>query len=121
MLMKKLYEEYAFGRITEKTYKTLSAEYEAECKSLEKSICQIKHQAEYSCEEMDKGHLYLEFFALLDEVAEIQTLTPQLLKKLIDRIEVGQGVYETDECGKQVKHKTVKIYYRFIGNTDMTP
>lgn len=121
MLMKKLYEEYAFGRITEKTYKTLSAEYEAECKSLEKSICQIKHQAEYSCEEMDKGHLYLEFFALLDEVAEIQALTPQLLKKLIDRIEVGQGVYETDECGKQVKHQTVKIYYRFIGNTDMTP
>ena len=41
-------------------------------------------------------------------------LTAELLFRLIDRIEIGQGVYEKTEQGRK-KAQTVQIYFRFSG------
>jgi len=49
---------------------------------------------------------------LLRQFTDITELTPKLLFKLIDHIEVGQGHYEKGANGK-VKHQTVRIFYRF--------
>lgn len=117
-LMKKLYEDYSFGKITRTTYESLSIEYESEHDSLKQTIAEIKNQLQPNTE---KSNLYRKFFSLLDEVTEISTLTPLLLKKLIDRIEIEQGVYTKDENGGDIKHQKIKIYYRFIGFTDEAP
>ena len=49
---------------------------------------------------------------LLRQITDISELTPGLLFKLIDHIEIGQGHYEKGEHGK-VKRQAVRIYYRF--------
>lgn len=117
-LMKKAYEDYSFGRIMEKTYKTLSMEYDAEYQSLERTIAEMKKRLQPNAAESD---LYRKFFSRLDEVTKIAALTPQLIKKMIDRIEVEQGVYTKDENGKRVKRQRIKIYYRFSEYADEAP
>jgi hypothetical protein len=49
------------------------------------------------------------------EMPEFNVLEPALLQKLIERIEIGQGVFETDKKGKKIKRQEIKIHYRFIG------
>ena len=111
-LLKSLYEDHAFGRISAFTYNRLVKEYEAELFSLEQSIGAIKHPLETDTAISDA---YKDFFGLLNEVTECKKLTKPLLRNLIDRIEVEQGHYEKDAHGKKVKKQKTKIYYRFIG------
>ena len=111
-LLKSLYEDHAFGRISAFTYNRLVKEYEAELFSLEQSIGAIKHPLETDTAISDA---YKDFFGLLNEVTECKKLTKPLLRNLIDRIEVEQGHYEKDAHGKKVKKQKIKIYYRFIG------
>lgn len=112
LLMKKSYEDFSFGRITESIYKNISSEYEAEYKSLEKTVAETKKQIQPNNEKTDA---YNDFFKLLNEITEVNELTVPLLKKLIDRIDVEQGYYEKDKKGRKIKHQCIKIYYKFIG------
>ena len=50
---------------------------------------------------------------------EINELTSDLLYKLIEKIEVEQGVYVKTSNGR-IKQQTIKIYYKFIGNLNET-
>lgn len=111
-LIGKIYEDYAFNKITETAYEMLSAKYEEEYKSLEISITEIK---KHEKTETSQSDLYRQFFTLLNEITEINSLSVDILRKFIDRIEIGQGYYETDENGIKKKHQKIKIYYRFIG------
>lgn len=111
-LMKRLYEDSAFGRITATTYQKLSAEYEEELLSLERSIMEINAHLK---PDTTTSAAYREFFSLLEDITNVQTLTKPLLQKLIDRIEVEQGEYIKDEKGRKHKHQRIRIYYRFIG------
>lgn len=117
-LIVKSYEDYNFNIITQDTYITLSASYDDEKKRLDKEISNIKDILNTNT---DKSDLFGKFFSQLDEISEIKELTPTLLKKLIDKIEIGQGYYEKSTDGKKVKHQNIKIYYRFIGYIDSTP
>ena len=117
-LIVKSYEDYNFNIITQDTYITLSASYDDEKKRLDKEISNIKDILNTST---DKSDLFGKFFSQLDEISEIKELTPTLLKKLIDKIEIEQGYYEKSTDGKKVKHQNIKIYYRFIGCIDDTP
>ncbi len=117
LLLKKAYEDFSFGKMTEAIYKNLSSEYEAEYTSLERSVSEIKKQMQ---PDMMKITLYNDFFALLDEVTEVNELSKPLLKKLIDRIEIEQGHYQKNAEGKKTKYQRIKIYYRFIGCIDKT-
>lgn len=112
LLTKKAYEDFSFGRITEGIYINLAKEYESEYKSLEKSISETKKILQPNIQQVNS---YNNFFSLLDEIAEVETLSEALLKKLIERIEVEQGYYKKDASGKKVKYQGIKIYYRFIG------
>lgn len=93
-------------------------QYETEYENLELKISESKKLLQPNT---DKSDLYRDFFALLDEITEIKELTPILLKKLIDRIEIEQGFYQKDDNGKKIKHQRIKIYYRFIGCVDNAP
>ena len=112
LLMKKSYEDFSFGKLTEAIYKNLSSEYEEEYKSLDVSISEINKRIQSETSATDS---YYDFFALLDEITEVETLTSALLRRLIDRIEIEQGYYQSDKNGRKVKHQNIKIYYRFIG------
>lgn len=112
ILLKKLYEDHAFGRISAVTYENLTKEYEGELRSLELSIHEMKQQVK---PEPSMRDAYKMFFSLLHEVTELQALTKPLLGRLIDRIEVEQGHFEKNVHGERIKKQKIKIYYRFIG------
>ena len=118
ILIKKAFELYTFGSQSEATYNQLMADYEKERQELEQSIKALKAQVEPDHSKRDQ---YAQFFALLDSIERVDSLTPALVKKLIDRIEVEQGHYEKDTDGKKIKRQTIRIYYRFIGYTGKTP
>ena len=106
----KLYEDNAAGRLSDARMNKLLPKYEQEAEALEKRIAAIEAEKaepvpseQASREKLDK---------LLHHFTDVTELTPKLLFKLIDHIEVGQGHYEKGEHGK-VKHQTVKIFYRF--------
>lgn len=111
-LMKRLYEDNALGRIPGTIYQKLSAEYEEEMLSLERSINEVTAHLKPNTA---SSNAYQEFFALLKDTTEVQALTKPLLQKLIDRIEVEQGHYTRDNDGKRCKQQKIRIYYRFIG------
>lgn len=112
ILLKKLYEDCAFNRISATMYEKLSADYESELSSLEQSIKQLQQSLKPDTSGSDS---YREFFALLDEMEELTTLTKPILRKFIDRIKVEQGEYIKGENGKRIKKQKVQIFYRFIG------
>ena len=106
----KLYEDNAAGRLSDARMNGLLSKYEREAEALENRIAAMEGAVEApeaaepaSRETLDR---------LLCQITDITELTPTLLFKLIDRIEIGQGHYEKGEHGR-VKHQTVKIFYRF--------
>lgn len=115
-LLKRLYEDYTFSRISETMYEKLSADYESELFSLEQSIGQLRQRLEPDTSGSDS---YREFFALLDDMEELPALTKPILRKFIDRIDVEQGEYIRGEDGKRKKIQKIRISYRFIGQTDI--
>lgn len=112
VLIKKLYEDHAFGRISVYTYDNLTGVYEKELLSLDQTIQKMNHSLEPDISERDTCKT---FFRQLDAVIEVQELTKPLLRKLIDRIEVKQGLYEKNANGEKIKKQKIKIYYRFVG------
>lgn len=116
IIIKRLYEDNVSGKITDERFKKLMNDYEKEQKQIITMIdkCNImKSRAD------EQRKAYINFFNLINEIIEINELTSDLLYKLIDKIEVSQGVYIKTPNGK-VKQQTIKIYYRFIGNINET-
>lgn len=106
----KLYEDNAAGRLNNARMNKLLPKYEQEAEALENRMDAIEMEKaapvpleQTSREKLDK---------LLCQFTDVIELTPKLLFKLIDHIEIGQGHYEKGVHGR-VKHQTVKIFYRF--------
>lgn len=112
--MRKLYEDHVAGRITTAMYEAIAPQYESDMAALKESIRKIEERAERQPLE-EQAEAYRKFFALLNEITEVKELTKPLLTRLIDRIEVEQGVYIKGEEGKKHKRQTIRIYYRFVG------
>lgn len=102
-----LYEDNAKGNISERNYKTLSANYEREQTELERQITELNRAIQASRESDENA---TNFVNLIKEYSDIDELTQALLNTLIDRIEV----HEPEEIdGEYVQ--LVDIYYKFVG------
>ena len=101
----RLYEDNAALRLSDERTGRLAAQYEKEAEALEKRMNAIKsgQEAAVSREKIE---------ILLDGLTDINELTPDILFRLIDRIEIAQGHYEQTAQGR-IKRQTVKIFYRF--------
>ena len=110
-LIRRLYEDNVSGKIGDERFMKLSTAYEAEQGEVAQKIKLLKKPA---AEQNDTKDSYRQFFKLLDNLANMQELTPNLVKRLIDRIEIEQGIYEKTSEGKK-KRQTVRIFWRFIG------
>ena len=98
------------GRLNNARMNKLLPKYEQEAEALENRMDAIEVEKaapvpleQTSREKLDK---------LLCQFTDVTELTPKLLFKLIDHIEIGQGHYEKGAHGR-AKHQTVKIFYRF--------
>lgn len=108
-LIQKLYEDKAFGVITEETYLSLSKNMEKELSGLLNKVKSLTDTISANAEKL-KGAK--DFAGLVKNYVDIQTLDSELLHTLIEKIYVHQK-----EIVDGKAFIRVDIYYRFIGNT----
>lgn len=110
--MKRLYEDFAAGRITSAMYESVAPQYEAEMSALKHSIRRTEEALRRAPQE-GAAQACGAFLARPDEAVGGAELSRPLLRSLIDRIEVEQGVCPRGGEGKRGRRQTVRIYYRF--------
>ena len=111
-LIKKLYESYAKGQITEERFTTLIADYEKEQAELRAVI--ETDQAELDAYNVDTNRIE-QFMALAKKYTDFSTLTNPMIFEFIDKI-IVHPAYK-DEYGDRCQE--VEIYLKFIGKFEV--
>lgn len=106
-LLKNLYEDKVSGRMMEESYAILSREYTEGRETLKKKV--KAHQDRLRRIEQSEGERE-QFIRAIRKFMEMRTLTNQILRELIDHIDV----YEVEGRGKNRTQRMV-IYYKFVG------
>ncbi|MBO4356119.1 MAG: recombinase family protein [Clostridia bacterium] len=105
-LHEKLYEDNANGKVSDDWYMEQAHRYEVERMELKAKMASAREELK-NLESMRLGREH--FISAIRKFMEMQTLTPVLLREMIDRIDV----YETEGVGKNRTQRIV-IHYRFI-------
>ena len=114
MLIQKLYEDNATGKLTNERYATLSLSLENEQRELKQSVPAMEAALK---EETDKTENVQQFIDKVKKLSEPTELTNELVHEFIDRIVVSKPEKKN---GK--RHQRLDIYYNGIGIIDtMTP
>lgn len=130
-LIEKIYEDYAKNLLCAERMRNMLRKYEAESKMIDARLQEVERrqkEADGQGKESEgkrkgaKGQLQVraeddslkKIRALLRVYTETEALTPELLYRLIERIEVSQGDFVKSERGK-VRKQTIKIVFRFSG------
>ena len=111
ILLKKVYEDNALGRLPDKRYEMLSAGYEKEQAELEQSIKACREQLTQYDEDTDRTE---EFLALVHKYTDITELTPVIINEFVDKILVHKAE-KID--GERVME--IEIYFNFIGKVEL--
>ena len=111
ILLKKVYEDNALGRLPDKRYEMLSAGYEKEQAELEQSIKACREQLTQYDEDTDRTE---KFLALVHKYTDITELTPVIINEFVDKILVHK-VEKID--GERVME--IEIYLNFIGKVEL--
>ena len=111
ILLKKVYEDNALGRLPDKRYEMLSAGYEKEQAELEQSIKACREQLTQYDEDTDRTE---EFLALVHKYTDITELTPVIINEFVDKILVHKAE-QID--GERVME--IEIYLNFIGKVEL--
>ena len=108
VLLKRLYEDKVFGRISEDRYAEMTADYEVEAEKLRNRAAELDDVlTAFHLKDQDSCG----FARLVEQYTDITELTAELLHTLIDKIVVHEKQVVN---GKIVMR--VEIYYRFIGS-----
>ena len=107
-IIKKLYESYATGRITEKRFESLIAEYEREQAALEESVASEQAELDAFNEDTLRADQFLEIARKYTDFTE---LTTPMLLEFVDKVLVHGPDFSSGE-----RVVAVDVYLRFIGN-----
>jgi hypothetical protein len=106
-LLRKLFEDNAKGVLDNHNYEVMMGEYQAEQATLTGKLVEI--QTQLSAKEDYAGQLE-KLQGAVSDCLDIKELTPLILNKLIDRIEVG-----SQEVMDGVRTQEIRIVWRFAG------
>ncbi len=110
-IIKKLYEDTATGKLTDKRFELLCAEYEREQAELEQSIETLQA-------ELDNFHADSEradkFIAIVKKYTDFTELTPSMITEFIEKV----VVHEADKSSGE-REQQVDIYLNFIGKFEV--
>ena len=110
-IIKKLYESFAVGRISEERFDTLLSEYETEQKTLRESIDGAEEQLAAFEEDTDRVK---QFLALAKKYTDFSELTTPMINEFVDKI-IVHAPEKID--GERVQE--VEIYLNFIGRCEL--
>lgn len=107
-IIKKLYEDNALGKITDKRFTSLSCDYEKEQQELSEKLEALTDKVRTARDNADKAQHFLGFirkYTALDE------LNAKILNELIDKIVVHHKT--VNDAGERVQK--IEIFYKFVG------
>lgn len=110
-LFKRLYEDNVLGRITNEQFRMLSADYNAERKSIDDALPGKESRLEKLKASASNVDAFIE---KAKRFGEIRELTPELLRLFIQRIEIGERAKKYAHASPQ----SIRIIYRDIGIVD---
>ncbi len=110
-IIKKLYESFAVGRITDDRFDSLLSEYEAEQRSLEVAIAEAEESLTRYAEDTARVE---QFIALAKKYTDFSELTTPMINEFIDKI-IVHAPEKVD--GDRVQE--IEIYLNFIGKCEL--
>ena len=110
-IIKKLYESFAVGRITDERFDSLLADYEAEQKALQASVTEAEERLSAFAEDTARVEQFLE---LARKYTDFSELTTPMINEFIEKILV-HAPERID--GERVQE--VEIHLRFIGQFEL--
>lgn len=110
-LVKKLYEAFATGKISDKHFERLLIEYDREQQELEKTVEKLQNEIDsYKNDNLKVD----KFITLVKKYTDFTELTTPMLNEFIEKI----VVHETEIFEDERKQK-IEIYFNFIGAFDI--
>lgn len=110
-IIKKLYESYAVGRISDERFDILMPEYENEQKELRAAVAEAEQQLAVFAEDTAHADQFLE---LAKRYTDFSELTTTMLNEFIDKVLVHEAEYIDGE-----RTQEIEIYLKFIGRFEL--
>ena len=110
-IIKKLYESFAVGRITDERFDSLLADYEAEQKTLQASVTEAEERLSAFAEDSARVEQFLE---LARKYTDFSELTTPMINEFVEKI-IVHAPEKID--GDRVQE--VEIHLRFIGRFEL--
>ena len=111
LLIKKVYEDNAMGKLPDRRYEMLSSDYEKEQQEVEISIREIQEKLMQFEEDTDRTE---EFLSLVHKYTDIQELTPAIVNEFVDKVMVHK-IEKTD--GDRIQE--IEIFLNYIGKVEL--
>lgn len=110
-LIKKLYEDNASGRLSERLFGKLLQDYDEEQGEFEKRIRVLEQRADEMREDRRSAE---KFVALVKKYTDYSEITDTMMNEFIDRVAVHESTGR--RCHKE---QQIDIYFSFIGRVDV--
>jgi hypothetical protein len=107
----KLYEEYISERVSGENYAMLMDKYQREQGDMRQKAAKMR---EILAKSEDDAKGIGEFISMIERYADVETLTPEVVSQLIDKIAIHEG-----QTLDGVRTQQVDIHWRFIGQVDL--
>lgn len=109
-LIKKLYEGNATGKIPDKHFERLLADYDTEQTEIEEKLSELNSQVTELTDESNKAD---KFVKIVKRYTDFTEITTPMLNEFIEKIIVHEA--DTSE-GRLKRKQSVDIYFNFVGN-----
>lgn len=110
-LVKKLYESYAMGKIPDKYFERLLADYDSEQTELENTIEELQTEIDNFTADSVRSDKFIE---LVKRYTDFTELTTPMLNEFVEKV----IVHEADKSNGERKQK-IDIHFNFIGKFDV--
>lgn len=112
-LIKKLYEGNATGKIPDKHFERLLAEYDREQTALEAEIEDLQAQIDSFNEDSTKAD---KFIAVVRRYTDFTELTTPMLNEFIEKVVVHEAT-----GGRTERKQKIDVYFNFVGQVELPP
>lgn len=111
-IVEKMYRDNISGRLSDERLDAMILSMDEKEQTAKKTLEDLKSQIINNSSETER---YEKFFSIVKAYTHIEELTPEILDAFVDRIEIGEPSIK--RARKRPVEQTIKIYYKFIGNT----
>ena len=100
------------GRISDKRFAELSADYEAEQRQLKERAAELQGELSKAQEATVNAGTFMN---IVHKYTSFEDLPPTLMREFIERIVVHECSYDENKKRRQ----EIEIYYSFVGKVDL--